>query len=58
MKKHKEVYLAHFDFFSSEVVRQNSLLRTSIKNIRESKEFRLGEMILAPFRYFKKRLSK
>ena len=58
INKHKEIYLVHFDFFSGELVRQNSLLRTTIKNMKESKEFRLGETILAPFRYFKKRVFK
>jgi hypothetical protein len=58
MNKHKEVYLAHFDFFSSELVRQNSLLRTSIKNMKESKEFRLGQILLAPGRYLKKKFLK
>jgi glycosyltransferase involved in cell wall biosynthesis len=56
--KHKEVYLSNFEFYSSELLRQNSLLRTSVKNAKESLEFRIGETILAPFRFFKKRLIK
>ena len=58
MNKHQEVFLAHFDFFTSELVRQNSLLRTTIKNMKESKEWLLGESILAPLRYFKQQLFK
>lgn len=56
--KHKDIYLANFEFYSSELLRQNSLLRTSVKNAKESLEFCIGEKILTPFRFFKKRLIK
>jgi len=56
--KHKDIYLANFEFYSSELLRQNSLLRTSVKNAKESPEYLIGETILAPFRFFKKRLIK
>lgn len=56
--KHKEVYEANFEFYCSELVRQNSLLRNTIKNTKGSSEYLLGEKILAPFRFFKKRLLK
>ena len=56
--KHKELYNEHIEFYVDELLRQNSLLRTTIKNKKESKEWRLGESILAPFRYFKKQLFK
>lgn len=52
--KHQEVYTANFEFYCSALLRQNSLLRNSLRNAKESKEFLLGNKILSPLRFFKK----
>lgn len=56
--KHREVYLANFDFYCVELLRQNSLLRISLKNAKESKEFFLGKMLMEPLRFVKKIVFK
>jgi len=52
--KHKKVYEEHIDFYVSELLRQNSLLRTTIFNVKRSKEYTLGQLILSPMRFIKK----
>ena len=54
--KHKEVYKEHIDFYVSELLRQNSLLRTTIFNVKRSKEYILGQLVLSPIRLIKKTL--
>lgn len=54
--KHKEVYQEHIDFYVSELMRQNSLLRTTIFNTKRSKEYSLGQLVLSPLRFIKKTL--
>lgn len=52
--KHKEVYQEHIDFYVSELLRQNSLLRTTIFNVKRSKVYTLGQLVLNPMRFIKK----
>lgn len=56
-EKHKAVYHANFEFYCSELLRQNSLLRNAVKRSKESREFLLGNSILTPFRFIKKFLK-
>ncbi|QZK89623.1 glycosyltransferase family 2 protein [Flavobacterium sp. CHNK8] len=56
--KHKEMYQTHFEFYASALLRQNSILRNSLRNAKESKEFQLGNLLLAPLRFFKKIVSR
>ena len=56
--KHKELYKTHYEFYASALLRQNSILRTSLLNAKESKEFQLGKLLLAPLRFFKKIISR
>lgn len=56
--KHKEVYEAHLDFYISQLLRQNSLLRISIYKVKNSKDFIVGKRVLAPLRVFKKFLKR
>lgn len=52
--KHKKVYEEHIDFYVSELLRQNSLLRTTVFRIKRSKEYSIGQLILSPMRFIKK----
>ncbi|MCW2119435.1 glycosyltransferase family 2 protein [Flavobacterium sp. 7A] len=56
--KHRDVYISNFEFYCGELLRQNSLLRISLKNAKESKEYVLGKKLLAPIRFFKKIVFK
>ena len=56
--KHKEVYENYLDFYVSQLLRQNSLLRSSIYKVRSSKEFSIGKFILSPLRVIKKIYKK
>ena len=52
--KHIELYREHMDFYVSELLRQNSLLRITIFNVKRSKEYTLGQLVLKPLRAIKK----
>ncbi len=52
--KHKELYKTYADFYISQLLRQNSLLRNSLFNIKKSIDFSIGNKILLPFRTIKK----
>lgn len=52
--KHREVYEMHLDFYISELLRQNSLLRNSVHKAKKSIDFTIGEFILRPLRAIKK----
>lgn len=56
--KHKEVYITHLDFYINQLLRQNSLLRNSIYNVKNSKEYSIGKLFLAPFRFLKNKIVK
>jgi glycosyltransferase involved in cell wall biosynthesis len=56
--KHKEMYQTHFEFYASELLLQNSILRNSLLNAKESREFQIGLLVLAPFRFLKKIVSR
>lgn len=56
--KHREVYKIHSDYYIFQLLQQNSLLRTSIYKTKNSKEFTIGKIILAPLRAIKKHIKK
>lgn len=56
--KHEEVYKLYVDFFADQLLLQNSLLRNSIYKIKNSKEYKIGSEILAPFRFLKNKVIK
>lgn len=51
--KHKEVYETHFDFYALEILRQNSLLKNNVKKAKNSLEYKIGTILLAPLRFLK-----
>lgn len=56
-EKHKEVYLAHLDFYTLEILRINSVLKNNVVKIKNSKEYKLGETILKPIKTIKNLLK-
>lgn len=56
-EKHKEVYLAHLDFYTLEILRINSVLKNNVVKIKHSKEYKIGETILKPIRTIKNLLK-
>ncbi|MCL9769730.1 glycosyltransferase family 2 protein [Flavobacterium sp. HXWNR69] len=56
-EKHKEVYLAHLDFYTLEILRINSVLKNNVVKIKHSKEYKIGETILKPIRTIKSLLK-
>lgn len=56
--KHKVIYETYLDFYVVELLLQNSLLRNSLHNAKNSIEFNLGKLILKPFRFFKNKVVK
>lgn len=56
--KHKEVYQANFEFYSLELLRQNSEFRNTVKKIRKGKEYIIGINVLKSFRFIKKIILK
>lgn len=56
--KHKTVYEKYMDFYIFQLLQQNSLLRNSTYKAKNSKEYGLGKLFLAPFRFFKNRMFK
>lgn len=56
--KHKELYLEHFEFYASELLRQNSIFRNNENKVKNSIDFRIGNIIAAPIRFLKKIIKK
>lgn len=56
--KHKQIFLDNYEFYTIELLRQNSLLRNNISKTKNSIEFNLGKFILKPFRFFKNKVVK
>jgi len=50
--KHIEVYKEHFEFYATELLRQNSIMK-SIKNANNSIEYKIGNRILGFIKLFK-----
>ncbi len=57
-QKHKEFYLEHFEFYSTELLRQNAIFRQNENKLKNSVEFKIGNTILAPIRFLKKIIKK
>lgn len=56
--KHKEFFLEHFEFYTSEMIKQNSLLRNNVVKAKTSVDFKIGRFILLPLRFLKKTANK
>jgi hypothetical protein len=51
--KHKELYIEHFEFYCTELLRQNSVLRQNVNKVKKSMEHKIGSLFLAPIRFLK-----
>lgn len=56
--KHKEVYLAHLDYYTLEILRINSVLKNNVHKFKNSREYKIGFLVLKPFRWIKNSLKK
>jgi glycosyltransferase involved in cell wall biosynthesis len=56
--KHKEVYETHFEFYTLEILRQNSVLKNNIKKAKNSLNHSVGQFLLTPFRFLKNKVVK
>ena len=56
-EKHKDVYLSYLDFFSLEFLRINGVLKNNVLKYRDSKEYKIGRIILKPIRKIKNMLK-
>nr|WP_315142935.1 glycosyltransferase family A protein [uncultured Flavobacterium sp.] len=52
--KHKELYKEHFDFYVTELIRQNSILRNNSNKTKKSIDYKIGGLFLTPIRFVKK----
>lgn len=52
--KHKELYEEHFDFYVTELIRQNSILRNNSNKTKKSIDYKIGGLFLTPIRFVKK----
>jgi glycosyltransferase involved in cell wall biosynthesis len=52
--KHKEVYKEHIEFYTLELLRQNSMFRNSVRKIKKDVEYTIGYNLLRPLRFVKK----
>lgn len=57
-QKHKELYLDHFEFYSTELLRQNAAFRKNENKVKRSIDFKIGSIILTPIRFLKKIIKK
>lgn len=53
-KKHQDVFMENFDYYTSEMIRMHSLHRNTIFKYKNSLEYKLGKILLYPFRFLKK----
>lgn len=54
LNKHQDVFIANFDYYTSEMIRINSLHRNTVFKYKNSLEYKLGKILLYPFRFLKK----
>lgn len=52
--KHKDHYKFYFELFVKQLLNENKVLANTIQKRENSKEFKIGKMILYPFRVIKK----
>lgn len=55
--KHKDVFEAHFDFYSLELLRRNSVLKNNVYKLKNSIEYKIGQRILAPLKFIKRKID-
>ncbi|NGY37449.1 glycosyltransferase family 2 protein [Flavobacterium sp. XN-5] len=53
--KHKALYEAHFEFYAIELLRQNTLLKNNVRKAKNSADYTIGQLLLAPLRFLKKK---
>lgn len=53
-QKHKSIYLQHFDYSFTALLQRNATLKQAVQKNEASIEFRIGQLVLAPFRFLKK----
>lgn len=56
--KHKKVYIENIDDFFYKMIITNASLKNTVLKRENSPDFRLGKMILAPFRWLKRGVTK
>lgn len=52
--KHKELYKEYFDFYVTELIRQNSVLRNNVNKVKKSIDYKIGRLFLTPIRFLKR----
>jgi glycosyltransferase involved in cell wall biosynthesis len=55
--KHEQVFLDNYEFYTLELLRQNSLLRNKVIKTKNSKDYKIGEFFLVSLRFLKKTLN-
>jgi len=51
--KHKEVFETHFELYVLQLLKQNSILRNNLTKTKNTKDFQIGNFLLAPLRFLK-----
>lgn len=52
--KHKDLYQKYFEFYCSELLRRNSLLKNKLLKVENSPEIKLGIILTKPLRFLKR----
>ncbi|WP_433833673.1 glycosyltransferase family A protein [Flavobacterium anhuiense] len=56
--KHKELYKEHFEYYSLELLRKNSIFSRNQNKAKETIDYRIGNLILRPIRFLKRIIKK
>ncbi|WP_347052911.1 glycosyltransferase family A protein [Flavobacterium olei] len=56
--KHKELYEEYFEFYSLELLRKNSIFNRNENKVKQTPDFRIGNLILSPVRFLKRMIKK
>lgn len=56
--KHKELYKEHFEFYSLELLRRNSIFSRNQDKVKETLDYKIGSLILFPVRLLKRIIKK
>jgi len=54
--KHIDLYKEHFEFYAIELLRQNSVFRHNENKVKKSIDYRIGNVIASPARFFLKKI--
>ena len=55
--KHRDLFKEHFDFYALELLRINSVLKSNVFKVKQSKEYQIGSFISNPFSLLKRTLN-